>query len=132
MRTLLDTHAWIWWVNGDPRLSSKAKTAIANAQRDQALALSMISIWELSKKVQKKQLVLDRDLHAWLDLATTMPGLHLSELTRKILVGSCQLPEPFHGDPADQIIVATAREQAALLITKDHKIREYPHVRTLW
>jgi len=45
---------------------------------------------------------------------------------------SCALPQPFHGDPADQIIVATARTFTATLVTRDDRLREYEHVRTLW
>jgi PIN domain nuclease of toxin-antitoxin system len=53
-------------------------------------------------------------------------------MTRPILVQSCQLPPPFHGDPADQIIVATARHRGAVLVTKDQHIRRYSHVRSIW
>lgn len=132
MRTLLDTHAWLWWVTDDRRLSAKAKATIEKSQREEALSVSLISIWELAKKIEKNQLVLDRPLDRWLDLATMMPGLNLAELTRPILVESCQLPQPFLGDPADQLIVATARNHDAVLITKDRKIRDYFHVRSLW
>lgn len=132
MPTLLDTHAWLWWVSEDRRLSTKAKAAIAKSQRDEDLWVSLISIWELAKKIEKRQLVLDRPLNEWLDVATNQPGLHVAELTRPILVESCQLPQPFPGDPADQIAVATARHEHAVLVTKDPKIRAYPHVRSLW
>ena len=132
MPTLLDTHAWVWWATDDPRLSRKAKSQIAKAIQEQDLQLSMISIWELAKKVEKNQIVLDRELDTWLDLATTQKALHLVELTRSILTESCRLPKPFHGDPADQIIVATARNHAAILITKDRKIRNYTHVQSVW
>jgi PIN domain nuclease of toxin-antitoxin system len=132
MPTLLDTHAWLWWVSDDRRLSTKAKSTIAKSQREADLWVSLISIWELAKKIEKAQLVLDRPLDQWLDLATTMPGLHLAEMTRPILVQSCQLPQPFPGDPADQIIVATARHDEAVLVTKDRRIRAYSHVRSLW
>ena len=132
MRTVLDTHAWLWWVSEDRKLSTRAKTAIEKGQRDADVWVSLISIWELAKKIEKKQLVLDRPLDQWLDVATTMPGLHLADLTRPILVESCALPQPFLGDPADQIIVATARQESAVLVTKDRKIREYSHVRSLW
>jgi len=131
MRTLLDTHAWVWWATEDRRLSRRARTAIATAQREQDLWLSLISVWEVAKKVEKQQLVLDRPLDQWLDLATTMPGLHLAELTRPILVESCQLPS-FPGDPADQIVVATARHDHATVVTKDRKIRGYEHVSSIW
>ena len=132
MPAILDTHAWLWWVNGDTRLSKKAKAAVDKAQAQDDLWLSMISIWEVAKKVELKQLVLDRPLSQWLDAATMLPGLHMWELTRLILVESCELPQPFQGDPADQLIVATARHHAATLVTKDQRIREYLHVRTIW
>ena len=132
MRTLLDTHAWLWWVSEDARLSRKAKSAIATSQRDEDIWVSLISVWELARKVEKRQLVLDRPLDHWLDIATTMPGLRLAELTRPILIESCELPQPFIGDPADQIIVATARHENALLVTKDRSLRGYAHVRSAW
>lgn len=132
MRTLLDTHAWLWWVSEDARLSRSARSAIAKSRQEDDVWVSLISIWELAKKIEKRQLVLDRPLNEWLEVATNRPGLHLAELTRPILMESCQLPQPFPGDPADQIIVATARHEHAVLVTKDRKIRGYPHVRSRW
>jgi PIN domain nuclease of toxin-antitoxin system len=132
MRTLLDTHTWLWWATEDRRLSKRAQSAIARSQRAGDVWVSLISIWELAKKIEKNQLVLDRPLDQWLDAATMMTGLHLAELTRPILVESCQLPQPFHGDPADQIIVATARHENAVLITRDGSMRSYSYVRSLW
>ena len=96
------------------------------------LFLSMISVWEVAKKVDKRQLVLDRPLDQWLDQAVTSEGLGFWEMTRSILVDSCSLPQPFRGDPADQIIVATARRHGAVIVTKDERIRSYPHSRSLW
>lgn len=132
MRTLLDTHAWVWWVTEDRRLSRAARRAIDQAEARDALWLSLISIWEVSKKVEKGQLLLDRPLDDWIDQASARSGLQVAELTRPILVESCRLPQPFHGDPADQLIVATARNRDAVIITKDDRIHRYPHVRSLW
>ena len=129
---LLDTHAWVWWVTEDRRLSRRAKAAIVDAVADQDLWISLISVWEVAKKVEKRQLVLDRPVDQWLDEATTVRGLGVWEITRPILVHSCELPQPFHGDPADQILVATARRQGAVMVTKDQQIRRYPHVQTIW
>jgi len=109
-----------------------AAAAIRRTVTSNGLFLSFISIWEVAKKVEKRQLVLDRPLDQWLDQAVTSEGLGLWELTRPVLVESSSLPQPFHGDPADQIIVATARRHGALIATKDEKIRSYPHVRSLW
>ena len=92
MQTLLDTHAWLWWVTSDARLSKKAKAQIEKARQEEDLYLSMISIWELAKKVEKKQLILDRGLDAWLDLATATSAPQFVDLTRPILVESCRLP----------------------------------------
>ena len=132
MPTLLDTHAWVWWLTQDRRLSPRAKSAIAAALARRDLWVSLISVWELAKKVEKQQLVLDRPLEQWLDEAVTPEGLGIWELTRPILVQSCELPQPFHGDPADQILVATARRHGAVLVTKDRRLRRYPHVQSLW
>ena len=132
MPTLLDTHAWVWWVSEDRRLSGPARRTIDKAAAGDRLWLSFISIWEVAKKVEKGQLVLDRPLDNWLDLATDRAGLHLAELTRPVLIESCRLPGPFHGDPADQIIVATARDRDAVLVTKDRQIHQYAHVRAHW
>ena len=132
MPTLLDTHAWLWWATGDSRLSRRAKIAVSGAARRKELCLSMISIWEIAKKVEKGQLAFDRPLVPWLDAASSLEGLRLWELTPPILVESCRLPGPFHGDPADQMIVASARNHGAVLVTKDDRIRRYEHVETLW
>ena len=76
MPILLDTHAWVWWVSADRRLSQKAATAIRRVVQDEEGAwLSTISIWEVAKKVEKGQIVLDRPLREWMDYATTVPGL---------------------------------------------------------
>ena len=74
MATLLDTHAWLWWVTEDRRLSKRAAATIARSQRDDALWLSLISVWEVAKKIQKGQLALDRPLDEWFDLATLRDG----------------------------------------------------------
>jgi PIN domain nuclease of toxin-antitoxin system len=132
MTTLLDTHAWVWWVTRDKRLSARARSAIATALSERNLWISLISIWEIGKKVEKQQLFLDRPLDQWLDEAVAPEGLGVWELTRPVLVQSCALPQPFHGDPTDQILVATARSHGAVLVTKDRRLRRYAHVQSLW
>lgn len=132
MPTLLDTHAWLWWVAGDSRLSKPAKSGIEKARKRGDLWLSAISIWEIAKKVEKQQLGFDRPVEHWLHSATSVEGLRLWELSPPILIQSCQLPKPFHGDPADQMLVATARHHGAVLVTKDERIRNYQHVDTTW
>ena len=132
MPILLDTHAWVWWVTEDPRLSRKAASALQRATRSEGVWLSAISVWEVAKKVEKKQLVLDRPLRQWMDQALGVSGLLLAELTPAILLDSCELPQPFHGDPTDQLIVASARHHGAQLVTRDAHLRGYHHVQTIW
>jgi PIN domain nuclease of toxin-antitoxin system len=132
MRIVLDTHAWVWWVTGDRRLSRRAAETIRASAEDSNVLLSPISVWEVAKKVEKRQLVLDRPMRDWLHEAIARPGMLLAELTPAILMDSCDLPQPFHGDPADQIIVATARDQRATIVTRDKPLRRYTHVQTVW
>lgn len=132
MPSVLDTHAWIWWVTKDRRLSRRARSVIERDAARDGLYVSILSIWEMAKKVEKGQLALDRPLGDWLDAALATDGLQLAELTRSIAVDSCSLPQPFHGDPVDQIIVATARSLSATLVTRDARLRDYPHIRTVW
>lgn len=86
----------------------------------------------MAKKVEKGQIAIDRPLDEWLDAALAVEGLQLAELTRPVIVDSCRLPQPFLGDPADQIIVATARSLEAAVVTRDERLREYKHVRSIW
>jgi PIN domain nuclease of toxin-antitoxin system len=89
-------------------------------------------VWEVAKKVEKQQLTLDRPVRDWVDLALRQRGLAVADLSPEVLIESCSLPQPFHGDPADQIIVATARHLQATLVTKDERLLEYAHVPSTW
>ena len=117
----------------DVGLLARAGRAVGKCNADRREFLALSGRLEVGgQKVEQGQLVLDRPVDEWLDLATARPGLHLAEMTRPILVGSCQLPQPFPGDPADQIIVATARHHGAVLVSKDRHIRRYAQVRSVW
>ena len=126
---VLDTHIWIWWVNDSPRLTKKHKKWIEDYQF-QALGISIISCWEIAKLVEKNRLVLSIPVDEWLQAALAYPGVHLLDLTLPIVVQSTQLTG-FHNDPADQIIVATAKVYDCLLLTADGKILNYAGVKTL-
>ena len=132
MRIFLDTHVWMWWVTEDPRLSRRARSIIRKAVAGEGVWISAISIWEMAKKVEKGALALDRPLKQWVEDALSRPGVYVAELSSAILIESCELPGPFHGDPADQIIVASARHHHALLITKDRRLHDYPNVQCRW
>jgi PIN domain nuclease of toxin-antitoxin system len=126
---VLDTHIWIWWVHGDSRLSA-SQLGHLQANESQGLGVSVISCWEVTKLVEKGRLILQLSLTEWLDQALAYPGIRLLDLTPRIAVESTQLPGSFHADPADQIIVATARVHGCPLLTVDARIVAYPHVHT--
>lgn len=132
MTYLLDTHVWIWWHMRPERLSDTVKSLLGNPQSTDGLLLSAISPWEFCKLVAKGQLGITGDTEEWLTIALEMHGLDLVPLTPRIAYKSTVLPPPFHSDPADQIIVATARETGAILLTADRLISEYHGVSTLW
>lgn len=132
MKVMLDTHAWIWWNMHPQKLSRKARALIKDVDRYDEMLLSAISPWEFCKLLEKKRLVISCDPEEWLAQALEMPKLRLVPLTPSLAYRSTTLPQPFHDDPADQIIVATAREENATIITKDGLVQEYEHVRTLW
>lgn len=126
---VLDTHIWVWWVHGDEKLTREYDEYI-HEQESQGLGISAISCWEVAKLVEYGRLSLPISVDEWLDEALAYSGINFLELTPRICVESTQLPGNFHRDPADQIIVATARVYNCPVITVDRKIRDYPHVET--
>jgi PIN domain nuclease of toxin-antitoxin system len=124
---VLDTHIWVWWVHGDAQLPQNYYEYLQE-QESQGLGISAISCWEIAKLVEQGRLTLPIAVEEWLDQALAYPGMRLLELTPRICVESTQLPGDFHRDPADQIIVATARVYGCSLVTIDSKILGYSHV----
>ncbi|MCX6584058.1 MAG: type II toxin-antitoxin system VapC family toxin [Candidatus Aminicenantes bacterium] len=132
MKYLLDTHTWIWWNMSPEKLSKKVKMLIQDPEGYDELLLSAISPWEFSKLLEKKRLGISCNPEAWIEAALEMPKLRVIPLNPILAYRSTVLPQPFHEDPADQIIVATAREENATILTKDQKILKYKHVKSLW
>ena len=127
---VLDTHIWLWWVDGNARLKAEQRDRIQEHEGEAGgIRISAISCWEVAKSVEQGTLTLSIPVREWLEQALAYPGVRLQELTPAIAVESTQLPSGFHKDPADQIIVATARLLDCPLITSDAKILAYPHVR---
>ncbi|MGH8070814.1 MAG: type II toxin-antitoxin system VapC family toxin [Candidatus Entotheonellia bacterium] len=127
---LLDTHIWVWWVDDNQQLVDRPRHLIQDNVRS-GLEVSAISCWEVAKLVQYGRLELACPLEEWMEQALAYPGVQLIELTPRIAIESTKLPGSFHRDPADQIIVATARVYDIPLLTVDSRILQYPHVRTL-
>mgnify|MGYP002626284905 CR=1 FL=1 len=126
---LLDTHIWVWWISNSSQLSRDHRVLLSELTK--SLAVSIISCWEIAKLVEVGRLTLDRPVADWLDTAIRESGVEIIALSPRIVVESTQLPGNFHKDPADQLIVATARVLGLELLTADQTIRAYPHVKIL-
>ena len=119
---LLDTHVLVWLMFGEPMLGKQAHREIDRASRDEELLVSAITPWEVSMLASKKRINLYSDPLDWVRSALALPGVSLAQLSPEIAVGSNQLPFEMHSDPADRILVATARHLGATLVTVDQSL----------
>ena len=130
---VIDTHVLVWWVSESGTLSTAAKRALKNATKSGSeVLISSISAWEIAMLVEKGRLVLSMDVERWLDEVAQIDGVRFVPVDNEIGIKSAVLPGTFHKDPADRMIVATARKLAVPLITADEKIIRYEHVKTIW
>lgn len=128
MKYLLDTSVWIWSASNPEKLSRRAAAALG--EPGAIFGLSVISRWEIAKKVEKGKLQLDRPVLDW--IRNALPdSIQVLPITPEIAVASTQLKK-FHNDPADQLIVATARSQGLTLLASDKLIRQGNWVKTVW
>jgi PIN domain nuclease of toxin-antitoxin system len=123
---LLDTHCWIWMQFGQvERFSRAARATLVRSAQMGDMCVSVISVWEVGMLEAKGRLELKMSCAEWVKQALATPGLSLYPLTAEIAIESSRLPGRFHGDPADRILVATARMTGARLLTKDERLLEY-------
>ena len=127
---LLDTHTWIWWVDGSTQLSQRAKGTIDTAAADSGLYLSSISAWEVAMLVHKGKLQLTMDVDIWVAHTEALPFVTFVPISNRIAIQSVTLP--IHPDPADRIIIATALSLGATIVTKDSKMSAYANIQTIW
>ena len=129
---VLDTHALLWWVNDDALLSKRAKSTINKHMSVGEIIVSSITAWEIAMLVKQNRLFLSMDVAGWLATVAEIEAVRFVPVDIDVSLKSVDLPGIFHKDPADRMIVATARKLAVSLVTKDEKIRNYPHVKTIW
>jgi len=117
---LIDTHIWIWWMNDSADLPGEAREFLD--QRDAKPFVADISLWEVSMLVSKQRITLNVPLLDW--LSTAVQAVTVTPISPSIAARVSIMPESFHGDPADRLIVASALEMGAPLVTRDKKIRD--------
>lgn len=119
-----DTHIWVWWLLGDSRLRSSKREYLDAWPPGKRPILSDISLWEVSMLVDWGRLDIECDIKSWLEIATSPATVSLQRVTPAIIAEMNRLPSGFHRDPADRLIVATARALGKPLATEDDKIRK--------
>jgi len=131
MTALLDTHILVRWLAAPESLSAAQAHVLAAVHPGAPLLVSDISLWEIATLVSLGRVTLDRPLRDWLEQAIAPPLVRRVAISPAIASAVADLPDSFHRDPADRIIVASALVHRAQLITSDVRIREAALVETI-
>jgi PIN domain nuclease of toxin-antitoxin system len=121
---LLDIRVWIWFMLESAELALSSRNAVNRATFGQ-LRIAAISVWKAALLASRGRIALGRPLGQWITGAVSAPGLSIEPLLPQIAVEGCSLPDAFHRDPADRLIVATARVANATLMTSDRRILDH-------
>ena len=125
MSVLLDSHVWIWWVTGQKDLAAAKRARLDRlAEAGTPPFLSAISLWEAQMLYRKNRLTLEIDFPVWLTEASDPMVVQVLPIDTSVILTLDKLPDRFHGDPADRIIVATAKAHGLALMTDDKAIRK--------
>lgn len=123
---LLDTHLWIWYVEGDgTRVASSLRATLESAEKARNLRVLDISYWEVAVKSAKGKLEFAIDPTVWLNRASKATGIRYLPLDRDILLLSTRLPGTAPSDPADRMLLAAAQLEGMPLVTADHNLIAY-------
>ncbi len=126
---VLDTHAWVWWCANRSKFHARTLLALDN---EEELFVSAISAWEVCMLVAKGRLTFTRAPRSAIRALTSAPRIRMVPVSDAIAVEAGLLGDKLHGDPADRLVVATALDLRAKLVTKDRKIAESNLVPVLW
>lgn len=130
---VLDTHTLIWWINDPQKLSKKAREIIDQEKYHEGnILISSISTLEIYRLVKNGKLQLINDIDSWLEKIESLPAVRFIPVDNMVAISSINLPDFDHKDPADRIIIATALNFGAKLITSDKKILNYQGVQSVW
>lgn len=119
---LLDTHIWLWWLLGDDRMAVDERDFLDALPAPERPWLCDISIWETALLVEIGRVELDCPLADFLKVATSPATVRVLPITDRVAVEMNALPETFHRDPADRLIVATARQRGIPVATRNRLI----------
>jgi PIN domain nuclease of toxin-antitoxin system len=119
---LLDTHAWIWWIEGDRQLQRRVRDTLDDLPPDERPYISAISLWEVAMLVERGRVAFSVSLSVWLSAAAHPRSVRIVPISPDIAAHVALLPTSFHRDPADRLIVASCRVLGLPLLTRDARI----------
>ena len=131
MAVLLDPHVWVWWLSGSDRLTKREALALDDLAAKGQLRLAAISLWEVQMAFAKGRFVPEDGFERWLRTAAAPETIQVVPLDVPVALALNSLPERLHADPADRLIVATARAYRFELATHDDTLRKL-RIATLW
>jgi PIN domain nuclease of toxin-antitoxin system len=126
---LLDTHVWIWSQESPEKIGAATRDALV--EPGNRIFLSTTSTLEIARLLSMRRVTLTLDLQAWVEESIRLLQADSLSISHAVAIEAYRLPDPFHRDPADRLLVATARVQGATLVTADDSILGYPHVATM-
>jgi PIN domain nuclease of toxin-antitoxin system len=129
---LIDTHVLLWWIGGERRLSAAARHSIETELDGGTIYISSASAWEIAVLASKGRIGLSSDVADWLATVEAIEAVRFVPIDNEIALRSVRLGDDFHRDPGNRFIVATSQKLGVPLVTADDKIRDYPHVATIW
>jgi len=130
MKLLLDTCCIIWAISQPAAISQTAKTLLS--AEDSEIHASLISVAEIACAVERGRIVIDRHWKKWFRHYVSLNDWQVDSIDLEIMEEAYSLPDTFHADPADRIIIATSRIKNFTILTADQKILSYPHVNATW
>ena len=125
---VLDTHTWVWWRAASRRLS---RAAAGEVERAHSIGISTMSLWEVARLERAGRMTFDRGLARWLPAALADDRIEVIPVTREIALTAAAVGGEI-GDPADQIIYATAVENDAALVSRDQRLHDLDPARLVW
>jgi PIN domain nuclease of toxin-antitoxin system len=131
---VLDTHVLLWSLLQPENLPEDIRQRITVAQENSQLLVCSISLWEIAMLKSKRRINIYEPIRDFLESITNIDGLSVKDISTEVAAESVQLMDDFHGDPADRIIVATAKCHGATLLTRDQKILTWAslgHIKSL-
>ena len=125
MRLLLDTHVLIWLAEGMDELPTPSRRSIDEAAAAGGLAVSPISFWEVAMLADRGRISLSSPIADWRQHVLEAPGMREEPLVGDLFIEAVHLPGELHKDPADRLLVATARGRRWRLATRDQRLLDY-------